>query len=504
MKDVTFNPIPKMLKGLDIAADAVSGTLGPCGRNVFVDDALAPNITNDGATIAKNIVLPDKIEDKGAYLVRNTSSQTNDDAGDGTTTTTVLLQALVHESLKRPENPMFIKNSLEEASKKVIAAIEKRAVKIKKEDIKRVALISAENELIASKITEIFEKIGNDAVITVEDSRTFETDYEIVDGYKANVGFMSPHFITDKKQAKAIMDDVYVFVSERKISAISDIAPLFKILEEQRVSQLVIVCEDIENSIVGMFVQNKLIGTFNPLVIRATGPLLEDIEAVVGAKRVSEKTGITFAKVAKEHLGRAKRVVCEENSTIFQPAGISLADMYATHLESMAKNEQNMYIKERLMKRVAQLRGGIAVLRIGAATDFEREYYKYKAEDSVKAVKAAIEEGIVEGGAMALYRIAEEMKPKTVGEEIVKNALTAPLRKIIENAGKDYTEIIKKMPEGMGYDARNDKYVDMMKAGIIDPAKVERCAVENSISSASIFITTFASITDHVKPETDK
>jgi len=504
MKEVTFSPIEKMLKGLDVAANAVVGTLGPCGRNVFIADQLAPNITNDGATIAKNIVLSDKIEDLGAYLVRNTSGQTNDDAGDGTTTTTVLLQAIVHECLKRPENPMRIKESLDEAAKKVIAAIKKKTVKIEESDIRRVASISAENEMLANKITEIFEKIGKEAVITVEDSRTFETEYEIVDGYQAHVGFISPHFINDQKRARAVMDDVPVVVSEKKISSIQDIQPIFKYFQEKNISSAVIVCEDIENPILGVLATNKAVGNFNALVIRATGPLLEDIEAVVGATRISDKNGVTFATFKGEYVGKVKRVVCEAEKTLFIPIETTFAERHANHLQSMANNEQNMYYKERLQKRVAQLRGGIAVLRVGGSTDFEREYLKFKAEDAIKAVKAALEEGIVEGGGMALYRIAEDMKPKTVGEHILKNAMTAPLRKIVENAGRDYTEVVKKIPDGCGYDAKNDEYVDMLKSGIIDPAKVERCAIENATSSAGMFITTLASITDYVSPESKK
>ena len=497
-KEVFFEPMGRMLRGFDKTANAVVGTLGPKGRNVFIDDAIAPKITNDGATIAQNIQLEDKVENMGAYLIRNTSSQTNDDAGDGTTTTACILQSIVHECLKRPENPMEVRNSLNEASLEVLKKLEKQAVKIDKKDIKRVALISAENEQIADIISEIVNKV-EDAVINVEDSRTFETTYEIVNGYEANVGFMSSAFITDQKKARAVMTDIPVFCTEKKISSVVDIKPLFEQFAKAGISSAVIVCEDIENTMLGVMVLNKQMGNFNPVVIRATGPLLEDIEVVTGATRVSEKTGVSFQTVdISKHLGRASKVVCDANKTLFiadSPKGKDHADS----LQSLADDEPNQYIKKRYLDRVAKLRGGVAVLKVGAATDFEREYIKLKADDAVKAVKAALEEGVVEGGGMALWRIAEEMKPETIGGEILKKSLVSPLRKILENAGLDYAEIIKNLPDGEGYDAKNNKYVNMLEAGIIDPAKVERVAVENAVSAAGTFITTFCTISDAIK-----
>jgi len=485
----------KMLVGLDKAALPVIGTIGPKGLNVYIQDPMEPKITNDGATIASQIVLDDPVEDAGAYVIRNTSSQTNDDVGDGTTTTATLTHALVHECVNRPENPMLIKQSLKEAGDKVLKILAKKSIKIDQKDIEKVAIISSEDKKLAKIINEIIGKLGDKAVINVEDSKTFATEYEIVDGYEAHVGFMSPHFITDKKTARAIYTDIPVLVTAKKISNIIDIQPIFKQFEENKVSQCVIVCDDIDDSMLGMLVMNKNMGRFNALVIRATGELLEDIAGSVGADIVSDATGINFSNVELSNLGLAKKIVCDANKTIF--IGDNLAAFkYANNLESKANSEPNQYIAKRMQDRVAKLRGSIAVLKIGASTDPERNYLKYKAEDAVKAVQAALAEGIVEGGGMTLYNIAEELEPKTIGEEIIKKALKAPLQQIIKNAGKDYTEILLNMPDGQGYDAKRDCYCDLMEAGIIDPVKVERCSLENAVSAASTFITTFSCITE--------
>lgn len=502
MKQITFQKeaMDKMLLGLNKAAKAVSGSMGPKGLNVYIDDPLQPKITNDGFTIAGNVKLKDKQEDAGAYVIRNITSQQNDDVGDGTTTVAVLTKAILDECLKRPENPVLIKQSLKEAGEKIIKDLQAKSVKIKNTDINKVALISSENEHIAKLITEIIEKLGDKAVINVEDSKTLMTDYEIVDGYEAHVGFMSPHFITDKKANKAVYEDVPVLVSETKINNIQDIAPIFEMFKNEGINTCVIVCDDIDDSMLGVLVNNKLMGTFNSLVIRATGWLLQDIEGATGAKAISTTSGVTFKTFTKKNLGFAKKIVCDSNKTLFTTDGVS-AKQYASLLDMQSENEPNQFQAKKLAERASKMRGGVAVLRIGANTDFERDYLRFKAEDSVKAVLAALEEGIVEGGGMALWRIAQELEPKTIGEEVLKKALIAPLKTIIENAGKDYAETITAMGKS-GYNAKDDKYVDMFEAGIIDPAKVERCALENSISSVSTFITTFATIID--APEDDK
>lgn len=502
-KDVLFRKpaMEKMLKGLDTAADAVSGTIGPKGLNVYFDTDMGPEITNDGATVASRVLLSDPHEDAGAYIIRNATGQTNDDAGDGTTTTAVLTQAIIHECLARPENASFIKESLNKAGKKMLKNLAKLSKPVKPEDVERVAYISAESREIAKMLADIIKKLGNKAVISVEDSKTFVTDYEIVDGYEANVGFMSPHFINERKSGKAVYTDIPVLVTEKKIQNIADISPLFEKFKEGGITQCVIACDDIEDSMLGVFVGNKNMGSFNSLVIRATGDTLKDIEGVTGAKRVSDATGVSFKSLGLEHLGRAKKIISDANKTIILGNG-AVSKKYASLLEFGLENEKNMYLKEALTQRIARLRGGVATLRIAAPTDPERIYLRRKAEDAVKATLAALEEGVVEGGGMTLWRLATALKPKTVGEEILKKALTAPLRKIIANSGKDYSEIIAPLAidNKLGYDAKNDKTVDMHKEGILDPSKVTRCALENAISIASTFITTFCVIVEE-KPK---
>ena len=503
-KSVNFNPRESMLRGLDVVCDAVKGTLGPKGRNVWVDDAVQPKFTNDGFNIAKVIELKDPLENSGAKVARNTLGQTVDDAGDGTTTTAVFLQAVVHEAMKRPENPMAIRESLLKVSPKIVAEIKKRSVKIATEDIKKIALISSEDEVLATKISEIINKLGNDAVITVEDCYdSAKTDYEIIEGYDTSVGFMSPAFINQKTKAQCVMTNVPVFVTDKKITALQDISPLFGYFDANGITSCVIVCEDIENAVLGLLVMNKGLGRFNPVVIKASGDLLKDIESVVGATRVSEETGITFQMMseADKYLGKVKKIVSDANKTLFIPVDNKSAQQRADFLEKFVREEQNMYIKERLEKRVSQLRGQIAVLKI-AGQDFEREYLKDKADDAIKASKVALQEGVVEGGGMCLWRIAQDMKAKTVGEIIVKEALKAPLKQICENAGKDYAEISYCLYGDIGYDAKNDSVGDLIKAGIIDPAKVERCVVENSIANAAQFITGSVSICEELKNDT--
>lgn len=502
-KNVTFgkHAMEKMLLGLNKASEAVSGTLGPKGRNVYLDDPMLPTITNDGATIADKIILEDKLENAGAYVIRNVTSQTNDDVGDGTTTTAVLTQAIVHECLKRPENSMETKQSLKEAGEKVLKILAKKSIPLKKEDIERIALISSEDKNIARLITEIIDKLGEKAVINVEDSKTFATDYEITDGYEAGVGFMSPHFINDKS-GKVVYSDIPILVSEKKISSLADIAPIFEMFKTEQINHCVIICEEIDDSMLGILVNSKKMGTFNSLVIRANGWLLQDIERATGAIAVSDSNGVTFKNFTKDKLGYAKKIICDANKTLFLTEGTAGKD-FADFLEKQADLEQNMYTQKNMKQRVAKLRGGLAVLRIGASTDFERDYLRRKAEDSVKAVQAALAEGYVEGGGMALWRIAQQLPTTTIGLQILKKAMTAPLRKIIDNAGKDYADIVGGMRDSdgiiekrLGYNAKTDTYENLIEAGIIDPSKVTRCALENAISAASTFCTTFALITD--------
>jgi chaperonin GroEL len=496
-KRVTFGKqgMDKMIKGLNIVADCVAGTIGPKGLNVYFSDAITPSIINDGVKIANKIVLEDPEEDLGAYVVRNVSGEQLDSVGDGTTTAVVLLQSIIHECLKRPENPMEVKASLKEAGDKVLKILAKKSIKLKKEDIYKVALISSEDETIAKLITEIIEKLGEKAVVNVEDSKTFKTEYEIVDGYEANVGFMSPHFITNHKSSNAVFEDISVLIYDKKISNLTDIAPVFELIKKENLGQICIICQDIDDSMLGVFVNSKAMGAFSGVVIRATDWLLHDIEGATGAKAISPQTGVTPQNFKKEYFGKAKKIVCTANTTLFTTDGVA-SKQYAKWLEMEAENDPNQYQAKKLKERAAKLRGGIAVLKIAASTDQERIYLREKADDAVKATKAAIEEGICEGGGMTLWRIAKELNGKSIGEQILKKSLQAPLRKIIENAGQDYSEIVEEFDELLGYDAKTDIVVPLIQQGIIDPIKVERCAVENAVSAAGTFVTSFCLITD--------
>jgi chaperonin GroEL len=500
-KEVIYSPIPAMLKGLDIAANAVCGTLGPKGRNVLIDDENYPKTINEGGTIAAYIVLEDRVENAGANYIRNTTGQTSDDAGDGRSTTAALVQSLAHACVERPENPMEIRESLTKAGKKVLKQIAKQSIKITNKEVEEVAFISSEDRQVARLISEIVDKLGDKAVINVEDSKTFRTEYEIVAGYEAHVGFLSPGFITDKKTAKASYKDIPILVAEKKISNIADISPIFEMFKAESIGQCVIVCDDIDDAMLGMFVANNQMGTFKSLIVRASSLLLQDIAGVVGAKTVSDSTGVTFKNFTIQDLGFAKSVVSDANKTVFIGDGRA-SKQYAKELEAKADGEPNMYTAKNMRDRVAKINGGVAILKIAAATDAEREYKKPKAEDAIRAVKGALEEGVVEGGGMTLWRIAQGLNGKTIGEQVLKKAMVAPLQWIIKNSGKDYTEVILNMPKGLGYNAKSNTYVDLVKAGITDPAKVERCALENAISSVGIFITTHAVVID-VKNDKD-
>lgn len=485
----------KMLKGLDTVAEAVGGTLGPKGLNVIIERPYQPIITNDGATVAVSVELEDKFENLGAGIVRNVASQTNDDAGDGTTTTAVLLQAIVHECLKRPENPMAIRESLIKASEEAINLLKAKSRDVKPEDLEAVAYISSENQELAKMITDLLKKLGDKAIINIEDSKTFSSGIETTPGYDAPVGFLSAYFVNDPKVGKANFDDVHVLVSEKKLGSLTDLKPIAQIFDKQKIATCVFVVDDIDESILGVLVKNSLQGIFKSVVIKAHGEVLEDIAAATGANIISDKHGITWQNVKLNDLGTAKKVSVSAQKSLFLGTGVN-GMVRATELEAQAENEDNEYRKKKLKDRASKLRGGVGVIRIGAATDYERDYLKLKAEDAVRAVQAALEEGIVEGGGMALWRVANELPSETIGEQILKRALTSPLKRIIENAGRDYSEITKEFKAYEGYDAKQNRILPLVQHGIIDPTKVEKCALQNAVSAASTFITTFAAITN--------
>jgi chaperonin GroEL len=491
-KDVSLDPIGKLLVGVNKVADAVGGTLGPKGLNVFLD-TVPPRITNDGKTIADAIDLEDRHENLGAWLVKNTAAQQVDAAGDGSSTASLLVREIVKESLKRPENKMAVAQSLKAALPGVIKAIVQVSRPLK--DIKQVALISAEDDVLATNIAELVEKVGATGTIRVEENYEPEISYEVVDGYEANVGYLSPVFINNRERLTAEFDNAPVFCSAKKIGAVGDIAKLFEDLQANKINQIVIVAEEIEQEILGLFAINKQLGRLQILAIRATGPLLEDIAASVGATLVADNTGISFDNFdVKEHMGQAK-VISSEKKTVFLSKN-NKAKEQADRLSALADMNPNKWEADRSRDRAAKLRKGIAVLRIGSYSTVDMTYLLDKADDAVHATQAALEEGIVEGGGMCLWRIAQEMEPKTVGEEVLKKALCSPLKQICENAGKEYAEVVRQLQDNQGYNAKDDVTCDMFASGIVDPAKVERTAVTNALLNAAQFITTHAAVID--------
>lgn len=485
-----------MRRGINKVAEAVGRTIGPAGTNVFLDDPVSPKFTNDGASIAHLIQLDNKLENAGAWVARNACAQTNDDAGDGTTSTVVVLKAVIDEALLRPENKTQVSQSLMKAKDKAITLLKKSAKPISQKEVIDVARISAENESLAQLITEVVGKVGPKAVITVEDRRDgFETDYKIVQGYEANVGYMSPHFRNDPEKPRAAYEDIDILCTSKKLGNIQDLQ-FFEKLAEQKINKLVIVAEDIEPSVLSIFVATQVSGRMNIVVVKATGPLLDDIAHATGATTIGDETGTSFENFDPEkHLGHADKVVAEEKKTVFISKA-KTAKQQADRLEARAKDTPNQFDAKKMRERAAKLRGGVAIIRVGANTDAERNYLKDKAEDTIHAVQSAIEDGVVPGGGMALYEVGRHLSDRTVGEVILRQALSAPLRQIVKNAGKDYAEIIKNLPEGQGYNAKTGKYEDFLKTGVLDPLRVEKAVLENAISTAAHFITTHAAIVD--------
>ena len=514
--------------GLQKAAQAVKVTLGPRGRNVVLEKSYGgPRITNDGVTIAKEISFKDKFENMGAEMVKEVANKSNDIAGDGTTTTVVLLEALVNEglsSLTKGANAMAIRSGMEQARDAAVAELKKMAKPVEgRRDIEQVASISAESEELGRIIAETVEKVGKNGVVTVEESQGMELSYEVVEGLQIDKGYVSAYMVTNPERMEAEMRDAHILVTDRKISSVQEILPLLEKLAQTGRKELVIVADDVEGEALTTFVLNKLRGTFSVLAVKAPGfgdrkkEMLADIASVVGADVVSADLGMTFESTELSSLGKAARVVAGKDTTVFVAGKGKKADIESriTQLQTLASQATSKFDIEKLEERIAKLSGGVAVIRVGAATETEMKYLKDKIDDAVKATKASIEEGIVPGGGTALAKVSRmlrvedwefDSKDEETGFAIVGKALEAPLRQILLNAGKDNgSAIVERVQNGKGfggYDAlKGEEVADMAEAGIIDPVKVTRSAVENAVSSAAILLTTEAAVADIPEPK---
>lgn len=508
MRRVSFDKA-KFHEGFKTAAKAVGGTLGPRGRNVYLGDHMLPRFTNDGASIANKIQFADPEKDAGAWVIRSATARAADESGDGTTTTAVLAEALFEAIETRKEAPVEIRRSLYDAMEDVREAIKKESNPTTLKHIRHIASVSSESEELTDLITTIFEKKGMEAQITVEDSDTAVSTVEMKDGYEVQVGCLSPWLLNKRAKQLAEYRDVPVLCTHKKIENITQLLPIYEKLNERKITSLVIVCDDMDDVTMGHIVSNYQRGTFATLVIRATGERLDDIAAVVGATPVSQSTGVDFADAdILKKLGIAASVVstvgtlASPGRSIFVGRSGKGAKERAALLEAQADTIQNQFECDSIRKRAGKLRSGVAVLKIGAYSEQELGYLRDKADDAIKAVRSALEEGYVEGGGFCLYRVSERLKGKTVGHEILRHALKAPLRRILENGAYDYSLTIAKLPEGKGFDAKAGEYADLIKAGIIDPAKVARIAVESAVSSVSEMIVTHALVIEDNEKET--
>ena len=508
-------------RGVDKLANAVKVTLGPKGRNVMIDRGFgAPTVTNDGVTIAKEIELEDKFENIGAEVIKEVASKANDMAGDGTTTATVLAQAIIREGLKNVTagaNPLAIKRGIEKGTQSVVETLKKISKPVSgREEIAQVATISGEDAEIGKLIAEVMQEVGKDGVITVEESKTFGLSKELVKGMRFDRGYISPYMITDTERMEAIYDDPYILITDRKISSISEILPLLEKLAQAGKKELVIIADEVEGEALATLVVNKLRGTFNALAVKAPGfgdrrkEMLQDIAILTGGQVISEELGLKLENTEISQLGRARRVISDkENTTIVEGKG-KKQDIEAriNQIRTELEKTESEFDKEKLQERLGKLTGGVAVIKVGAATEVEQKQKQQKIEDALAATRAAIEEGIVPGGGVALIRTIDclnEVKVKgdeKIGLNILKRALEEPLRQIAANAGVDGSVIVaevKKHSGNYGYDALKNKFVDLVSEGIIDPAKVVRCALQNAASAAGMLLTTECVITD--KPE---
>ena len=513
-----------LLEGVNKLADTVKVTLGPKGRNVVLDKSFgAPLITNDGVTIAKEIELEDKYENMGARLVKEVSTKTNDIAGDGTTTATVLAQAMVKEGVKNVAagaDPMAIKRGIEKAVNGAVKELKEITSSVNgKEDIARVASISANNSEIGELIADAMERVSKDGVITIEESKTSNTELNVVEGMQFDKGYVSPYMVTDTEKMEAIVDNPYILITDRKISNIQEILPLLETLMQSS-GKLVIICDDIESEALSTLILNKLRGVLNVVAVKAPGfgdkrkAMLEDIAILTGGEVISQDLGMELKDTQVEQLGRAKQVkVQKENTIIVDGAGDKEAiSSRVKQIKAQIEETKSEFDKENLQERLAKIAGGVAVIGVGAATEVEMKDKKLRIEDALSATKAAVEEGIVAGGGTAyvniipaVEKIAKDLEGgEKLGAEIVLKALEEPVKQIARNAGLEpavILENVKKSAEGFGFDAEKEQYVDMKKAGIVDPTKVTRSALQNAASVAAMILTTESLVTDAPEPK---
>ena len=511
-----------MIRGVDKLADTVKVTLGPKGRNVILEQKFGtPQIINDGVSIAKEIELEDKFENMGARLVAQVASRTNDVAGDGTTTATVLAQAMIREGNKNivaGANPMTIRRGIERAVKVAVEALKANSKPIEgKESIASVAAISAADEEIGKLIAEAMERVGNDGVITLEESKGFETTMDIVEGMQFDRGYLSSYMVTDTDKMEAVLDNPYILVTDSKVSTLQDILPILEQLVQTGRS-MIIIADDIENEALAALVVNKLRGTFNVVAVKAPGfgdrrkRMLEDIAILTGAQLVTEELGLELKNTTLDQCGHAGRViVTKDHTTIVEGIG-SQMDIQAriAQIRAELENTVSEFDKEKLLERLAKLSGGVAVIKVGAATETELKERKLRIEDALNATRAAVQEGIVAGGGTAYMNIYNEVEKigatgdEATGVQIVLKALEAPIRQIAENAGIEGSIIVYKLKElepGFGYNAATNEFVDMFQSGIVDPTKVTRSALQNAASISASFLTAEAAVVEIEKPQ---
>jgi len=511
-------------RGVDIVAGAVRVTLGPKGRNVALDKSWGgPTITNDGVSIAKEITLADKFENMGASIVKEVATKTNDKAGDGTTTAVVLTQAIIHEGLKRTAmgaNSMMVRHGIEAAAADAVAELKKMSKPVKgKEDVRQVATIAAESAELGKAIADIVEKVGKDGVVTVEESQSIGIETDYVEGMEFDKGYVSAYMITNAERMEAEAKDAPILITDKKISVVKDILPLLEKLAQSGKRELVVIADDVDGEALATFVVNKLKGVFNVLAVKAPGygdrkkEMLSDIAITVGAQVITEDLGLSLEKAELNMLGKANRVIATKDSTTIVGGKGKKADIEkrVSQLRTQLENTDSKFDKEKLDERIAKLSGGVAVIRVGAATETEMKYLKDKIEDAVNATKAAIAEGIVPGGGAALAKVSAKLAKNVegiaksrgdefaVGYSILVGALTAPFKQIVRNTGREDEMVLLAEISGggnKGFNAATEEVVDMVEAGVIDPVKVTRLGVENAASAAAVLLTTEAAVAD--------